>query len=81
MKKMNHIEYPETLRGKTNDELKAIIADCKLAIDAHATLPDGGNSEYYADEICYCANELYQRGKFVKALEDAVSKGELNRTA
>ena len=59
MKQMNHIEYPKRLRTKTDAELRFIIQDAK---EAMAAMPDNPNNEYYADEVCYCANELKRRG-------------------
>lgn len=60
MKKMNHIEYPKTLKGKTEAELRFIIKDCKEALEAY---PQTDNADYYQDEICYCVNELNRRSK------------------
>ncbi len=58
MKQMNHTEYPKSLRGKTEDELRFIAKDAQEAIDA---MPSGDNVGYYADEICYVADELHRR--------------------
>lgn len=57
-KKMNHIEYPESLKRKSYSELYYIISDAK---EAYACYPEGANASYYADEICYAVNELNRR--------------------
>lgn len=58
MKTMNHIEYPKSLKTKNEAFLRYVMKDAKEAIDA---MPEGENAGYYADEICYCADELYNR--------------------
>tara|TARA_R100001463_G_scaffold2401_5_gene10162 strand:- start:2421 stop:2603 length:183 start_codon:yes stop_codon:yes gene_type:complete len=55
---MNHIEYPKTLKSKTEAQLKYIIWDCKFAMEA---MPDNPKNGYYADEIAYCTMELNKR--------------------
>ena len=57
---MDHSEYPKSLRSKNDDALRYIAADAKAALDA---MPDGENASYYADEICYCCDELARRYK------------------
>jgi hypothetical protein len=58
LKKMDHMEYPSRLRGHSVSMLRFIIADAQSAMRA---LPDNPNNSYYADEICYCVNELNRR--------------------
>jgi hypothetical protein len=61
MKKiMDHNAYPESLKNKSVEELEFIRRDSYYAIMAN---PDGVNSGYYADEICYCSDELKRRNK------------------
>ena len=58
MKNMNHEEYPKSLRGKTESELRWIMKDAGEAAEA---MPQGENAGYYADEVLYCAAELTRR--------------------
>ena len=58
MKYMNHTEYPKLLKKKSKEVLRYIIKDCNEALEA---LPEGENSHYYMDEICYCDMELKRR--------------------
>ena len=58
MKKMNHLEYPKKLKKLCDLALRFIIADCQEAIKA---MPDNENCSFYADEICYCTTELFDR--------------------
>ena len=58
MKKMNHIEYPKTLRDKSIDSLRFIALDAKEAIRVQ---PNSENASYYADEICYVSDEIRSR--------------------
>lgn len=58
MKNMNHTEYPKSLRTKTDAELYFTIKDAKEAMQA---MPDNPNNSYYADEVCYCSDELRRR--------------------
>ena len=60
LKKMDHVEYPSRLRGYSVSMLRFIIADAQAAMRA---LPDNPNNSYYADEVCYCVNELNKRPK------------------
>ena len=62
MKTMNHTEYPETLKTKTESELRFIAKDAKAAIDAN---PKGENAGYYADEVNYVCNEVHRRKNIV----------------
>ena len=57
-KKMDHMEYPKRLRDLSISALRFTIADAQAAMRA---LPDNPNNSYYADEVCYCANELNRR--------------------
>ena len=57
-KKMDHAEYQEKLKSLPSAALRFIAKDAQEAIDA---MPDGPNVGYYADEICYCADELAKR--------------------
>ncbi len=57
-KNMNHTEYPKSLKTKSVAELKFIIKDAREAMEA---MPDNENNGYYADEVCYAANELNRR--------------------
>lgn len=57
-KKMDHMDYPKRLRDLSVSMLRFTIADAKAAMSA---LPDNPNNSYYADEICYCVNELNRR--------------------
>ena len=55
---INHAEYQEHLKSKTEPELRHIIGDAQAAIRAN---PDGPKSGYYADEVSYAAMELIRR--------------------
>jgi hypothetical protein len=57
-KKMDHNEYPKSLKKKSDTELFFIIKDAREAIRA---MPDGPNVGYYQDEVNYCVNELFFR--------------------
>ena len=57
-KVMDHAAYQAAVRKRSDAALRYVIKDCREAIDAQ---PDGINAGYYADEICYCASELYRR--------------------
>jgi hypothetical protein len=57
---INHKEYPEKLKSKTDAELNFIIRDAHEAIKAN---PEGKKSGYYADEINYAGMELSRRAK------------------
>ena len=63
-KVMDHAAYPKALKAKTLAELLFIAKDAKEAIEAN---PFGRNAGYYADEVCYVANELAARKKLAKA--------------
>ena len=58
-KKMDHLAYPKRLRDMSVSMLRFTIADAQAAMRA---LPDNPNNSYYADEVCYCVNELNRRG-------------------
>ena len=55
---IDHINYPKKIRNYDESSLRYIIKDCQEAIKS---LPDNPKNGYYADEICYCANELNNR--------------------
>ena len=55
---IDHSEYPKCLKRKTEAELRFIIEDAKLAIQA---MPDGHKAGYYADEVHYAGMELRRR--------------------
>lgn len=57
-KHIDHARYPKYCRGRTEAELRHIIADCRATLDAW---PDQPNAGYYLDEINYAADELYRR--------------------
>jgi hypothetical protein len=58
LKRMDHTEYPRSLKGKSEASLRYIIQDAKEAIAAN---PDNPNCGYYQDEINNCCTELYRR--------------------
>jgi hypothetical protein len=58
-KRMDHTEYPRSLKGKSEAMLRYIIKDAQEAIAANPENPNSSN--YYADEINYCATELHRR--------------------
>jgi len=55
---IDHIEYPKSLKHKSEDILHYIAHDAFAAIKAN---PSGHKVGYYADEINYCADELRRR--------------------
>ena len=55
---INHKDYPENLKTKTDAQLHFAIKDAQQAIAAY---PEGYKAGYYADEIHYCAMELKKR--------------------
>ena len=57
-KYMEHWKYGEKTKAMTNEQLHFTILDARDAIAAN---PNGINSDYYADEINYCAMELHRR--------------------
>jgi len=59
-KTMNHAEYPASLKAKSSDSLRFIIADCREALKGWPNHPNAG---YYLDEISYCGMELVKRGE------------------
>ena len=59
LKQMDHAAYPKSLRAKSEDSLRFIIADAQEAQKANPTNPNNG---FYADEVCYAAAELRRRG-------------------
>lgn len=58
IKRMDHNEYPKSMRAKSEAELRFIIRDAGEAAEA---MPDGPNYGYYADEVHYAAMELTRR--------------------
>jgi len=59
-KHMDHAGYQESLKTKTDDELRHIIKDADEASRAN---PDNLNNGYYQDEMHYALMELKLRGK------------------
>lgn len=55
---IDHAAYPRRCRRLSDAELAFTIADARAAL---AAMPDGAKASYYADEICYAANELKRR--------------------
>jgi len=55
---IDHINYPKKIKKYSEPSLRFIIKDCEEAIKV---LPNNPKNGYYADEICYCANELNNR--------------------
>jgi hypothetical protein len=58
---MDHAKYQESLKLKTNDSLRYIMADAYAAMRA---MPNGPKAGHYADEINYCGMELNRRVSF-----------------
>lgn len=67
LKKMDHKEYPKRLRDVSISALRFTITDALAAMRA---LPDNPNNSYYADEVCYCSNELNRRKAGPRNLND-----------
>mgnify|MGYP000613302340 CR=1 FL=1 len=59
-KQMDHAAYPESLKSKSENQLRFIMKDAYEALKAN---PDNPNAGYYQDEINYCLNELARRRK------------------
>jgi len=59
-KTMDHDKYPQSLRAKSEAELRFIIKDCQESIDQN---PENPNNGFYADEINYAAMEIHRRNK------------------
>jgi len=57
---IDHAAYPRRCRTMSDAELMFTIADAKSAL---AAMPDGDKAGYYADEICYAADELTRRSR------------------
>lgn len=57
---MNHVDYPKSLRNKSEAELLFIAKDCREALEAN---PTSAKASDYADEILYVADELKRRNK------------------
>ena len=66
---MNHSQYPKDLKAKTDEQLRFIIKDANAAM---AAMPDNPNNSYYADEVCYCADELHRRSLTAAPIVQAV---------
>jgi len=58
--RIDHTEYPKSLKNKTEAQLRYTIKDAKAAMEA---MPEGRKAGYYADEINYCAMEIQRRKK------------------
>lgn len=69
-RRMDHAEYPKTLKGLTDDQLLNISRDAMAAIRA---FPDGRNAGYYADEISYVSMERKLRER-IKAIRERGGK-------
>ena len=59
-KRMDHIEYPATMKTKTVAQLRYIIQDCREVIALQSDF--NPNIGYYEDEIHYASMELRRRG-------------------
>jgi hypothetical protein len=57
---IDHAAYPRRCRTMSDAELMFTIADAKSAL---AAMPDSDKASYYADEICYAADELARRAR------------------
>lgn len=57
-KHIDHVAYPRRCRTMSEAELVFTIADARATLEAW---PDCPNHSYYADEICYAADELNRR--------------------
>jgi len=62
MKKIqiDHKAYQKKTRTMSPEALRFTIKDAQEAIKA---MPDGHKSDYYADEVNYCAMELARRSR------------------
>jgi DNA modification methylase len=60
---MNHTEYMKKVKKLSEESLRYIIKDCREAMEA---LPENPKNGYYADEIHYCAMELFRRKNALK---------------
>ena len=58
-KVMNHSKYQAKTKNMTDSELRYVIKDCRAVINLQKDF--NPNCSYYADEIHYCAMELYNR--------------------
>ena len=58
VQQIDHAAYPKLCRRKSEAELVFTIADCQAALQAN---PASDKASYYADEICYSADELQRR--------------------
>jgi len=54
----DHAMYSRKVKKMTMDELNFVIKDCGEVLNVW---PDTPNHGYYADEICYCADEIRRR--------------------
>lgn len=55
---IDHSNYQKKIKQYCEYSLRYIIKDCQEAIKS---FPDNPKNGYYADEICYCSSELYNR--------------------
>ena len=58
LKRMDHNEYPRSLKGKSEAMLRYIIKDAQEAIAAN---PENPNNGYYQDEVNYACTEIHRR--------------------
>jgi len=56
---IDHAAYQAKVKTMTEAELRFTINDAQEALKAN---PEGHKAGYYADEICYCGDELVRRG-------------------
>jgi hypothetical protein len=59
-KRMDHTEYPKSLKSKDLDSLLFIIRDCCQVLEAW---PDHPNGRFYMYEMQYCRTEIENRKK------------------
>jgi hypothetical protein len=55
---IDHAAYQAKIRHLSEACLRYTIKDCQAAL---AACPDSPKAGYYADEICYCSEELGRR--------------------
>ena len=76
---MDHAAYQAKVRKMTEVQLRYTIRDAQEAMEAN---PENPNSGYYADEICYCGQELRKRAKArERKATPEVSEGLLRQVA
>ena len=57
-KVMHHSDYQESLKDRPIEQIRYIRNDAYNALQA---MPEGENASYYADEVCYCSDEIHSR--------------------